>query len=114
MAHGTPNVRTTTGNLAALVAFTRALQWALHDPDARVRPICVRYSNEYAANIASGVWRPKKHNAMAEEARCAWAALKRAKPRGVWMQHGRGAVGDIVGYHREPTRSWGAGGRPTV
>ena len=45
----TPNVKTTTGNLADLVAFTRALQWALQNSRARGRPICIRYNSEYAA-----------------------------------------------------------------
>ena len=35
VAGDTPNVLTTTSSLAELVSFTRALQWALHDIDAR-------------------------------------------------------------------------------
>ena len=78
-------------NLAALVAFTRALLWAPQDPLANPilargqadRPICIRYANEYAAMIATGVWKPKNHKAMAEKARQAWKRLKRQK--GDWV-----------------------------
>ena len=91
----TPGVKTVTGNLAALVAFTRALLWAAQDPLANPilargqadRPICIRYANEYAAMIATGVWQPKKHKAMAEKARQAWKRLKRQKGERLWIQH---------------------------
>ena len=83
----TPNVKTTTQNLAHLVAFTRALQWARSNGRAHGRPICIRYNSEYAARIATGAWKAKKHKAFAEEARRAWAQLKRAKGGLVWMQH---------------------------
>ena len=72
----TPNVKTTTGNLAELVAFTRALQWAHQYSRAKGRPICIRYNSEYAARISTGAWKAKKHKPMAEEARRAWAQLK--------------------------------------
>ena len=65
----TPNVKTTTQNLAHLVAFTRALQWAHSNGRALGRPICIRYNSEYAARIATGAWKAKKHKAFAEEAR---------------------------------------------
>ena len=79
----TPGVKTVTENLAALVAFTRALLRAAQDPLANPilargqadRPICIRYANQYAAMIATGVWKPKKHKAMAEKARQAWKRL---------------------------------------
>ena len=88
VAGTTPNVLTTTSYLAELVSFTRALQWALHDIDARASPgLCICYYSEYAANVATGVWRPKKHKLMADEARGAWAALKRARNGRVWIQH---------------------------
>ena len=77
VARRTPNVKTTTGNLANLVAFARALQWAHSNYRARGRPICIRYNSEYAARIATGAWRAKKHKSFAEEARRAWAQLKR-------------------------------------
>ena len=83
----TPNVKTTTQNLADLVAFTRALQWARSDGLAQGRPICVRYNNEYAARIATGAWKAKKHKAFAEEARQAWAQLTRDRGGRVWMKH---------------------------
>ena len=51
------------------------------------RPICIRYNSEYAARIATGAWKAKKHKAFAAEARRAWAQLKRVKGGRVWMQH---------------------------
>ena len=87
VARSTPNVKTTTSNLAELVAFTRALQWAHTHPRAKGKPICVRYQCEYAARIATGAWRAKKHKAFAEEARRAWAQLKRDRGGRVWMKH---------------------------
>ena len=87
VAGRTPNVKTTTSNLADLVAFTRALQWAHAHPRAKGKPICLRYNSEYAARIATGAWRAKKHKAFAEEARRAWAQLKRDRGGRVWMKH---------------------------
>ena len=87
IARRTPNVTTTTANLADLVAFTRALQWAHSHSRARGHPICIRYNSEYAARIATGAWKAKKHKAFAEEARRAWAQLKRDRGGRVWMQH---------------------------
>ena len=83
----TPNVRTITGNLAELVAFTRALEWAGQNPTAAGKPICVRYNSEYAARISTGAWKAKKHKAMAEEARQAWKRLKQVSAGQVWMRH---------------------------
>ena len=87
IAKTTPNVKTTTQNLADLVAFTRALQWARNYGIAQRRPVVVRYENPYAAHIATGAWKARKHKAMAEEAQRAWAALKRANGGRVWMKH---------------------------
>ena len=87
IAGSTANVKTTTQNLADLVAFTRALQWAHSHARARGRPICIRYNSEYAARIAPGTWKAKKHKAFAEEARRAWAQLKRDRGGRVWMKH---------------------------
>ena len=61
VARSTPNVRTTTDNLAELVAFTRALQWARQYALAMDQPVCMRYNSEYAARIATGTWKAKKH-----------------------------------------------------
>ena len=83
----TPNVKTITSNLADLVAFTRALQWATDSAVARGHPICIRYRNEYAARIATGAWKAKKHKAMAEEARRAWTTLRRRLKGCVWIRH---------------------------
>ena len=73
--------------VAELAAFTRALQWARSYAIAIGRPVCVRYHSEYAARIATGAWRAKKHRDFAAEARGAWAALKRANGGRVWMRH---------------------------
>ena len=83
----TPNVQTITGNLANLVAFTRAIQWVSRHWYTAGRPVCVRYSNAYGAMIASGTWRAKKHKAMAAEARAAWKALKRQIGEQLWLRH---------------------------
>ena len=96
VAGRTPHVNTTTQNLADLVAFTRALEWAHSHCRARGRPICVRYNSEYAARIATGAWRAKKHKAMAAEARRAWARLKRDRNGRVWMQYVRRDHPDYV------------------
>ena len=87
VARVTPDVRTTTANLADLVAVTRALQWASEHPYAVGRPICIRYNSEYAARIASGVWKAKKHKEMATAARRAWAKLQKASKERVWLRH---------------------------
>lgn len=87
VARVTPDVRTTTANLADLVAVTRALQWASEHPYAVGRPICIRYNSEYAARIASGVWKAKKHKEMAAAARRAWAKLQKASKERVWLRH---------------------------
>ena len=49
---------------------------ALHTRCAAGQPICMRYDSTYAAMIASGTWRAKKHKAMAEEARGAWVRVQ--------------------------------------
>ena len=77
----------TTSNLAELVAFTRALQWAARHPLATGRPICIRYNSEYAARIATGAWKAKKHKAMAAEARQSWAKLQSLNNGRTWMRH---------------------------
>ena len=87
----TKNVTTTTNNLAELLAFTRALQWACYHPSTAV---VLRYDSTYAAMIASGTWKARKHKAMAAEARRAWAALKHAHARTLWLRHVRGHSGN--------------------
>ena len=57
------------------------------DRTAQRRAICIRYNSEYAARISTGAWRAKKHKAMAEEARRAWAQLKSRRGGRVWMRH---------------------------
>ena len=90
----TPRVRTTTSNLGHLMAFIRALEWALVDPDTRGQPVCVRYESEYAANVCTGVWRAKKHREAVQYGRGLWAQLKRALGGKLWMQHsGRSSFG---------------------
>ena len=39
------------------------------------------------ACICTGTWKAKKHKAMAEEARCAWAQLKHSSGGRAWMRH---------------------------
>ena len=47
----------------------------------------------YAAHIATGVWRPKKHKDMAAAAQRGWARLKKSKEGRVWMEHVKGHSG---------------------
>ena len=92
----TPGVRyTATDNLACLTAITRALTWAADDPVANPilpigehsRPICIRYDNEYAAMIATGVWKAKKHKDAAPLAQRARKRLKALRGERLWIQH---------------------------
>lgn len=90
LTRDTPGVTsTTTTNLARLVAVTRALDWALHDPFSQgSRPVCIRYNEPYGAMVASGVWKAKKHKAAAAVARSAWKRLIAAKGEdSVWLRH---------------------------
>lgn len=83
----TPHVRTITGNLAHLIAFTRALEWAESHYLARGRAVCVRYHSEYAARICTGAWKARKHKEAAAEARRVWARLKKARDGQVWTKY---------------------------
>ena len=83
----TPHVRTITSNLASLIAFTRALEWAEHHQLMRGRPVCIRYNDEYAARICTGAWKARKHKEVAAEARRVWARLKKARNGQVWIQY---------------------------
>ena len=93
IAGRTRNVRTTTNNLAELVAFTRALVWARTSVHAKGRPICIRYDSRYAAMIASGTWKAKKHKEMAAHAREQWGALRNKIGKRLWMRHVKGHSG---------------------
>ena len=92
----TARLKTTTNNLAELMAFTRGLIWANCHAIAqiptmsRTRPVCMRYDSTYAAMIASGVWRAKKHKEMAAEAQRAWATLMKSTAGQLWMKHVKG------------------------
>ena len=83
----TPHVRTITSNLAGLIAFTRALEWAEHCLLMRGRPVCIRYNAEYAARICTGAWKARKHKEVAAEARRVWARLKKARGGQVWTRY---------------------------
>ena len=97
----TRNVRTTTNNVAELVAFTRALQWVRGEWRTRRKPVCMRYDSTYAAMISSGVWKAKKHKELAQEARAAWLALKRDIGERLWMRHAKGHSGHISHYFND-------------
>ena len=86
----TKNVRNATNNAAELVGFTRALQEAARHRWLRGRPVCMRYDSAYAAMIASGTWRARKHKDAAEEARRAWSHLRHALGGQLWMRHVKG------------------------
>ena len=93
-------VRTTTNNFAELVAFIQGLTWAAYHPLAQQRqqpgvahPVCMRYDSVYAAMIATGVWRAKKHKEMAAAARQAWATLMKRTRGRLWLKHVEGHSG---------------------
>ena len=84
----TPFVKTTTNNVAELIAFTRALTWALVDPRAvAATMIVLRYDSQYAAMIACGAWRAKKHKELAADAQRAWKRLRLARCDRACMRH---------------------------
>ena len=71
-------------------------QWAHRNALAQGRPICIRYSFEFAARISTGAWKARKHKQVADEARRAWKALKQARGQ-VWIRHARaGAARDLA------------------
>ena len=49
--------------------------------------MCIWCNSEYAARICTGTWKAKKHKAMAEEARRAWAQLKHTSGGRAWMRY---------------------------
>ena len=48
--------------------------------------MCIRYDCTYAAMIASGAWKPKKHKEAAEDARRAWRAAWHSTNGRLWLQ----------------------------
>ena len=86
MYAGVPDARRPTRRSST--HLTPAQFRAATDPIARDRPVCLRYSNEYAAMVATGTWKAKKHKDMATAAKRAWATLRKMKPGGqVWLHH---------------------------
>ena len=67
------------------MAITHALKWADVDPYASGRPIRICYREAYAAMIASGAWRARKHKPMADEAHRAWNAVQKPRPNHLWI-----------------------------
>ena len=106
-----PHVLTTTSNLAELVAFTRAVDWAHANRLAFGQPVCIRYDSMYAAHIATGIWKAKKHKPMAQAARQAWARLKRSKEGRAWMKHVRGHTGNQWNERADRLAGQGRGGK---
>ena len=106
-----PHVLTTTSNLAELVAFTRAVDWAHANRLAFGKPVCIRYDSMYAAHIATGIWKAKKHKPMARAARQAWARLKRSKEGRAWMKHVRGHTGNQWNERADRLADQGRGGK---
>ena len=96
ITRATPGVRhTATDNLARLIAIARALAWAADHPAANPilpmgsepSPVCVRYSDEYAAMVACGGWKAKKHKDAAAVAHQAWKRLKAQRGKQLYLQH---------------------------
>ena len=49
--------------------------------------ICIRYESEYAAMIASGGWKAKKHKGVAAVAQQAWKRLKAQRGERLYLAH---------------------------
>ena len=79
-----------TNNVAELVALLHALHWACEAPEARDKPICLRYDSKYAALTSSGVWRAKSNKALVETVRAAWKRARMLKRGTLWMRHVKG------------------------
>ena len=106
-----PEVLTTTSNLAELVGFTRAVNWAHANRLAQGKPVCIRYDSMYAAHIATGLWKAKKHKPMAAAARQAWARLKRSREGQAWMAHVKGHTGNQWNERADRLAAQGRGGK---
>ena len=57
------------------------------DPRASGCPLVIRYTNEYAAAVATGLWKPRKHKEMAAKAKRAWEQLRQQRDGTVYIQH---------------------------
>ena len=55
--------------------------------DCNGRAVLLRYVSEYAANVATGLWKPRKHRPMAAAAQRAFNALRKQTGGAVWLQH---------------------------
>ena len=79
--------KTVTDNLAHLAAFACACEWALADPRVRGLPIVLRYTNEYAANVGTALWNPRKHKPMAAAAQLAFRRLRAQRGGQVYIEY---------------------------
>ena len=81
------NVKTTTNNLAELVGFTRAMDWAFVTSSIETSPVVLRYDSMYAAMIATGTWESQKAQVVfAVEAQRVMGATEEAQ-REEWSLH---------------------------
>ena len=99
-----------TSNLAEFVGFTRAVNWAHANRLAQGKSVCIRYDSMYAAHIATGLWKAKKHKPMAAAARQAWARLKRSREGQAWMAHVKGHTGNQWNERADRLAAQGRGG----
>ena len=79
--------KTVTDNLAHLAAFACACEWALVDPRARGDPVIIRYTSEYAANVGTALWNPRKHKPMAAAAQLAFRRLREQRGGRVYIEY---------------------------
>ena len=104
------NVTATTNNVAELTAFAAGLRWVKTCRLAAGRPICMRYDSKYAAHIASGAWRAKRHKALAQEARELWTAIRKKTRGQLWMRHVKGHSGHVWNDRADSLAEGGKGG----
>ena len=88
-----------------------AVNWAHANRLAQGKPVCIRYDSMYAAHIATGLWKAKKHKPMAAAARQAWARLKRSREGQAWMAHVKGHTGNQWNERADRLAAQGRGGK---
>ena len=87
------------------------VNWAHANRLAQGKSVCIRYDSMYAAHIATGLWKAKKHKPMAATARQAWARLKRSREGQAWMAHVKGHTGNRWNERADRLAAQGRGGK---
>ena len=74
-----------SNNTAELSAIAHAARWILTQPEEGV--VVIRGDSQYALNIASGEWRAKANQALAESVKALWQEVDSV--RGLKAEHVR-------------------------